>query len=297
MVDKVVACVCFTQGVRKMRFLFWNTNCAMNEEQRKKVELIDEVLGNIICENAVDVVILAEYGGNVEFLCRKLLERDIDFREVKLPGCDEIIMLAKSHLEINLLPQSSSYSLVNISFRDCNLIVAALHLPSKLHDKKDRTKESICRRIIDDIQTSENNLLHDNTIIVGDFNVNPFEDLMLGADLFCANPFREETIKRKQRTFAKDKHKMFYNPMWTLFNENNFPIGTYYYTAHEHTNTYWHMLDQVLVRPCLVDRIEDGSPQIIYKTQSRSLLNRNGYPANKISDHLPLFFEIREEEI
>ena len=87
---------------------------------------------------------------------------------------------------------------------------------------------------------------------------------------------------------------MFYNPMWNLFGDFEAPYGTYYYGKNTIDNIYWHILDQVIIRPNLRDSFVDKSLKIITKTNSVSLLNKKGHPDKKTSDHLPIVFEIKE---
>lgn len=54
-------------------------------------------------------------------------------------------------------------------------------------------------------------------------------------------------------------------------------------------NPYWGMLDQVLVRPCLIDRLKDLS--ILGNDGSHNLTTADGTPnKNHLSDHLPVLF-------
>ena len=88
---------------------------------------------------------------------------------------------------------------------------------------------------------------------------------------------------------------MFYNPMWNLLGDFQQPYGTYYYSGSNPVNTYWNIYDQVIIRPALRKRFVNDSLIIIQETKTRYLLDRNGHPDKKFSDHLPIVFEIKEE--
>lgn len=66
-------------------------------------------------------------------------------------------------------------------------ILTALHLPSKLHFEPPDT-EFYARRIRSDIENAEEKVGHHKTFVVGDFNVNPFENACINADCFHALP-------------------------------------------------------------------------------------------------------------
>ena len=88
---------------------------------------------------------------------------------------------------------------------------------------------------------------------------------------------------------------MFYNPMWNLLGDSQEPYGTYYYSGNDTENTFWNIYDQVIIRPVLRERFVIESLKIIKETKTRFLLNNSGHPNKKISDHLPIMFEIQEE--
>ena len=87
---------------------------------------------------------------------------------------------------------------------------------------------------------------------------------------------------------------MFYNPMWNLFGDFSFPPGSYYYRGNEVINSFWNIYDQVMIRPCIRDFFIDSELKILCETKNRKLIDKNNHPSKKISDHLPIIFEIRE---
>lgn len=60
-------------------------------------------------------------------------------------------------------------------------------------------------------------------------------------------------------------------------------------------NPYWHIYDQVIIRPSLRSRFVDGNLKIITGSANVSLLDKNKHPNHSISDHLPITFEIKED--
>ena len=147
---------------------------------------------------------------------------------------------------------------------------------------------------IKDIRDTEKELNTENTIVVGDFNINPYDSSFIDARYFHGIPVYEES-KKKSRIIAGKEYYMFYNPMWNLLGDSQQPYGTYYHSGNDTINTFWNMYDQVIIRPALKDRFVNDSLKIIKETETRFLLDHNGHPDKNISDHLPIVFEIKEE--
>jgi hypothetical protein len=84
--------------------------------------------------------------------------------------------------------------------------------------------------------------------------------------------------------------------MWNLLGDFSFPPGTYYYAGNDVVNAFWNIYDQVMFRPCLREFFVDEELKILYKTENIKLVDKNEHPSKNISDHLPIVFEIREEE-
>ena len=58
---------------------------------------------------------------------------------------------------------------------------------------------------------------------------------------------------------------------------------------------FWHMYDQVMIRLSLQHVFVENSLKILTNAGIDSLLDANGRPNIKFSDHLPIIFELREE--
>lgn len=66
--------------------------------------------------------------------------------------------------------------------------------------------------------------------------------------------------------------------------------GSFYYDQ-DYNTSYWHCLDQVLVRKDLVDSVRHL--EYIKRIDTNNLL-KNSIPNSKISDHLPLLVKLEE---
>ncbi|MDE7204911.1 MAG: endonuclease/exonuclease/phosphatase [Lachnospiraceae bacterium] len=264
-----------------MRVCFWNTNKNMS---------INSFIVDIVYENNIDILILAEYVDNINRLQLGLSEYGIELEEGITVGCERIVILTRRY-EIEPGFQNKYCSMQII---DNKYILVCLHLPSKLFANPYKRSIAI-GRIVEEIQKYENCLRTEKAILVGDINENPYESGCLGADRFHAIPIYNDT-KRLYRIVMEEKFKMFYNPMWNLLGDFSFPPGTYYYAGNDVINSFWNIYDQVMIRPCLREYFVDGELRILYKTEKKKLIDSNGHPSKGISDHLPIMFEIREEE-
>ncbi|MBQ7832510.1 MAG: hypothetical protein IJ336_02905 [Lachnospiraceae bacterium] len=263
-----------------MRYLFWNTH---------KNSDINDVLSELIVENDISIVCLAEYTAKVDELINKLSIQNVDMMEYG--SCSERIKMFGKVKNIQYRTDTDHAIIRIINDKD---ILCCIHLNSKIYSGHEEIREIHMEQIIRDIQDIEKELQSENTIVVGDFNINPYESSLVNAKYFHGIPIYEEA-KRKSRVIAGKEFYMFYNPMWNFLGDAQEPYGTYYYAGNDPINTYWNIYDQVIIRPALKARFVEDSLKIVKETKTRFLLDNNGHPNNKISDHLPIVFEIKEE--
>ena len=68
----------------------------------------------------------------------------------------------------------------------------------------------------------------------------------------------------------------FYNPMWSKFGDAGpAPPGTYFRNKGEDVNYFWHMFDQVLVRPALLDSLPNDGVSIVSRVGDMDLLKKS----------------------
>ena len=114
---------------------------------------------------------------------------------------------------------------------------------------------------------------------------------MVGAPAFHGM-MAKALAERGEREVAGRSYRFFYNPMWGIFGDRTAgPAGTYYLSSAKPVNYYWNVYDQVLLRPELMDSLEDL--RILVSDGAESLLTNRGLPNdNRGSDHLPLLFRL-----
>lgn len=267
-----------------MKVLFWNTN---NNEG----EIINIVLNELIVEYEIALVILAEYKANTIELLGSLNKKGIAMRPYPTSGCERITVIGKKmDIEPGSHTDYASFQIVNKKDIYC-----CVHLPSRIYNNSLGMREIVIDEIIQNIQSIEKELGSNNTIVVGDFNSNPFDSECIKANSFHGIPIFDDA-SREKRTIANNEFKMFYNPMWSFFGDKQKPYGTYYYSGNEISNIYWHIYDQVIIRPSLKKRFNTSNLRIITNTGLHRLLDSAEHPDKHISDHLPLLFEIKEDK-
>ncbi len=270
-------------------FLFWNLN---------KRPLLHQV-ATLCHEHAVDVLILAESGLSAAALLETLNKTQSSKFSFPSSG-------APSRLSFFIrYPQQSFESVSDsphVAIRrfippiGVEILIAAVHLPSKLHTtNEDQAQNSFL--VSQAIEEAETRVGHTRTVMVGDFNMNPFESGVVGAAGLHAVSDRQIAL-RGDRTVLGKQYRFFYNPMWGRMGDaSQGPPGTYYFNTSTYVNFFWNIFDQVLVRPELLKFFPDERLAVLSEVNEQSLLSPTGIPDTALgSDHLPLLFAIEIEK-
>jgi len=265
--------------------LFWNA-------YRKDLR---ELVAEAAARYELDIVILIEPGADPDATLRSLRDVDASFFEAEAtsprfqlfarrPDFDltEVVGDASSRLTIRLL-----------KLGDLELLLAAVHFPSKIShwDSIDQAAEAV--NLSGQIRVEESQRGHRRTIVVGDFNMNPFEPGLIQANSFHA-VMTVVTAKAGSRKVQGRGYPFFYNPMWSFFGDRTSgPPGTHYFRAGGKPVSYdWNMFDQVLVRPDALKWFE-VDVEIPTAIGDFDLRDRHGRPnRNLASDHFPVLFRL-----
>lgn len=268
-----------------MKYLFWNT--AKNS--------INDILIEIVKNYSIDIICLAEYEDNIIDLIKKLSSNHYDYFHIPQIACRRIQIITKYKPgQIQHYPETSYYTIKKLPHDTLGYqMLICVHLPSKLH-MDEQGYLALTNQLRRDIEDAESQANNNNTIVVGDFNINPFESSMVSAHSLHAIPSRK-TASRLERRIYGQNYSMFYNPMWNLFGDFEETPGTYYYSASKHLCYFWNIFDQVIVRPSIADCIAKNSLKIITNIKDINLSSTNGNPNKTFSDHYPLYFEIKKE--
>ncbi len=200
---------------------------------------------------------------------------------------NKLCIIAKDNIEFSNILTKNRYTLAECKWNNLRFNLGAVHLQSQNVEQSNEREETI-RNLKNDLATYEN--ITDKTMIIGDFNVQPYSNEMIAFNYFNAVVYKD-LIKNEITTFENEQYKRFYNPTLTLISEKNKVYGTHYY---DNRNTlFWEFLDQCIIRKSLLKNfIKVG---IMHKIRNNSLL-KNKKPNNEISDHLPIYIILKGEQ-
>lgn len=259
-----------------LNFLFWNVRG--RDATAHITALIDE--------HAVDVVVLAEPPRSPQLRSRA------GFHVPSTADDRCLVAVRRARCELRPLESYSHYTFYRLDgATHPSLTLVAVHAPSKLfYSAADQLAFACDLRL--DLGAVERRQQHQRTVVVGDFNMDPFEPAMVGTTGLHAVLGRD-IAERGARTVAGRRHDFFFNPMWSLMGRPALP-GSYFYRGARPIEYFWHTFDQVLLRPALLPAWTDGDARIISTTTLGSLLTAKRRPdGERLSDHLPLLFRLR----
>jgi len=174
-----------------------------------------------------------------------------------------------------------------------DILLAVTHFPSKIYwDESSQGFQCVeLSRMIRDV---EHKIGHSRTVLVGDFNMNPFEDGVVSASGLHSVMTRN-IAQKGSRVVQGINHPFFYNPMWGFFGDHQTSSpGTYYYERSVQKVFFWNMFDQVLIRPDLLPFFDNDDIQILESDGEISFLSKTGIPDwENASDHLPILFRLQ----
>ena len=202
-------------------FLFWN----LGKQQGR-----EDLVASLVQKHNIHILLLAEWEGDNHKLINALkdfTEKEYCFSDDHIPGKIKIISLYSGE---RLSPAFSGnlgrLAMYRIKPNNTEILLAVVHLPSKqnLSDTAQALNATECvSRISQEEEESGNN----RTVLVGDFNMNPFDPGMISAHCFHSVMCRK--IAQKESRLVQGKsYSYFFNPMWSLFGDGTKgPSGTF----------------------------------------------------------------------
>jgi len=154
------------------------------------------------------------------------------------------------------------------------------------------SRQSFAQSLSSEIRLVKEQQGADKVLLLGDFNMNPYDRGMnLAAGLNAM--MTRECVKQGVRRHLDESYDLFYNPMWSLFGDLTAgPAGTVYDTSNQ--GPYgWNMLDQVVIHHSIVEMFE--GVKILTSAGDQLLIDDRGRPDSKnASDHLPILLTLKE---
>lgn len=267
-------------------FLFWNLN------RKPLLSLVT----NLVLQHGVDILILTECLIPTESLLIELNHATgRRFHFSQNIGCKKV------QIYCSFLPQfiEAKFETHRLTIRHVNLpgvndiLLVCIHFPSKLY-WKESSQAIECTALANNIKNEEMKIGHRRTVLVGDLNMNPFEDGVVSASGLHGVMTRNIAGKGKRIVQGRE-HFFFYNPMWGFLGDRpSGPPGTYYYSSSEQTEFFWNVFDQVLIRPDVLPFFDNKDIMILDSDGTTPLISSEGLPdAKSASDHLPVLFKLK----
>ena len=271
-----------------MNIGFWNIN---------KKDLDNEVV-QMMLENELDIIGLAEVPEDeitIEIIkkYKKLTGQNLYFIH---NTNDKVIILTRLNpslfIDVSSLYKSKrliSFKLILKGKIIINLVFIHFHAKNNWSDISLAME---CVTISNAIRSIEINNKSNNTIIIGDFNMNPFESGIISTTGLNAISDKNYLKSKISKKIDQTEYNYFYNPMWNFFGDKEEPMGTYYYRSSGSVSYEWNIFDQILIRPELINYLRDDSVKIISNINTQSLLSKYSRPNKKYSDHLPVTIDL-----
>lgn len=265
-------------------FLFWNL------KKNRRLDAIDR----LVKLHQVDMVMLAESSLSIDAVLRRLNSTGHSDFHFNSGNCERIAIYSRFPGRcVHPVHETERVTIRRVSFSPAReILLAAVHLHSKLHRSSDEQAFAV-GEVASDITRMESKVGHARTLLVGDLNMNPFEHGLVAATCLHATMDRR-IAERGARTVDQKRRAFFYNPMWSLLGDASpGPPGTYYRSESGHVAYFWHMFDQVLIRPDLLPAFDNNTLKIIDTDGTTSFLKNTGTPDESSgSDHLPILFRL-----
>jgi hypothetical protein len=278
-----------------LSFLFWNLMGNQETTWAARSPALRTHITRIVSSFGVDVVLLAESAftpseivaalnrgrpGNFSYPASNSRRIHLFTRLSAMAITDQFNDSSDGRLTIRRVATSPTN----------DILLAVLHFQSQMawNPEEQALQATVTHQ---DITETENVVGHQQTVLVGDLNMNPFDLGVVGAQALNAVMTRD-LARGEERTVAGRAYRFFYNPMWGHFGDRTpGPAGTYFYSTSSPRNYYWHLFDQVLLRPALMDALADL--RILENDGHESLLTDRRRPrSSEASDHLPVLFRL-----
>jgi len=269
-----------------LSFLFWNIG-------KKPVQ---DSIANLALRYELDLIMLTESSIAPAVMLNTLNQGgSSSYHYAPSIGCKKVDIFARFPSKfLTAISETDRLTIRRLTLPGLSdILLAVTHFPSKLH--WDESSQGFqCVELSKMIRDAEQQIGHSRTVLVGDFNMNPFEGGVVSASGLHSVMTRN-IAQKGMRIVQATKHPFFYNPMWGFFGDHQpGPPGTYYYESSVQKVFFWNMFDQVLIRPDLLPLFDNEDLKILASDGKVSFLSKTGIPDGKnASDHLPILFRLR----
>jgi hypothetical protein len=274
-------------------FGFWNVDSLRNLETDERE--FPKLAADLALERSLDVLFLIECG----ISCDSLMAAFTMGPEYYPISCGERFKVfarfdPKLMQRLALPVPSDRFDIWRLMLPlQEEVLISAVHGLDKRNNSPAK-QELVLQQLVAGLSYFENTVGHDRSIVLGDFNANPFEAPVAGA-LGMNAVISRAIAESNPRLMLNHSYPYFYNPMWNLYGDEprSSAPATYYYRGSDPHELYWHMLDQVLIRPSLLNRFDFSVLDIVTAIRGTELTGATGTPdRTRFSDHLPVVFGV-----
>ena len=258
-----------------IRILFWNAH---------KHDLCEEI--SLLAKDLlVDIVVLLEYGGDPKSYLLWLQQRaDSRFAIPDHMSSRFLVLSRITSPDFEEVFPSSRFSIRRFRHQNGFALLALFHGYDPINyniDNRSRLAREMSRDLREAMKLHQTN----KALIIGDFNLNPYDSVM--NDVTGLNAMMTKScVAKGARNFDGRAYDYFYNPMWSFLGDlSPGASGSIYYEGSQ-GNYGWNMFDQVLLHHSLACSLLDV--RIIDRQDGIPLANKRGHPNAKLSDHFPL---------
>jgi hypothetical protein len=168
-----------------------------------------------------------------------------------------------------------------------DLLVFNLHWP--IMYKSEAERRDFARPIVTDMDRVRVSKIPRLEIMAGDFNLPPYDELIVGESGLFANRDLSHISSRRSSV-----GRALYNASWSIFGGTCGALGTYRKPSIPHGP--WQVPDQMLIDPRLL-AVSQIKVQVIIKADTVDLHTPSGYPNKSLtSDHFPVLVSITPNE-
>lgn len=243
-------------------------------------------------ERKIDVILLCEKQGIEKELQKEAQKYAYKVRTVR-DDKNDILVLAREQCRVRMIDEYPHWSLCKIQEKDTEYLLWVVHLSSGLFKEELACNDALIElRFVIEQMEKVHLMKESKSVLVGDFNLQLYSHGVVSARGLNAT-MSKFIAKKEKRIINGIERKYFYNPMWNIMGADREVQGTYFNSSdRKEESLYWYTLDQVLVRPQMIDNCLNEKLEIVDRIKESSLLSLHKVNAEKYSDHLPIIFEI-----
>lgn len=261
-----------------MNLLFWNLGGNNNTSLVK----------DLLIERNVDIAVFAEHG-STDF------DAINDAAGFPYNTCDPVngagkvrILLRDGFQGFEVFGQRR-YTILTIRCVDnTKLNVVAVHLEDSRNDPQGVARRETVSSLVAALREQECEHSCNSSVVIGDFNVQPFSPELVWATQFNATSFKEVARRMSVKSVEGRRFPFMYNPTLEHLSETKANCGSYY-RASGADSFYWYCFDQAIVSQTLADTVAEY--KYLRQIGGISLID-DVAPKSDISDHLPLFIRL-----